>query len=189
MNVHAPLTGWLTDKMVVEAGVPVPQDELIHPRAEPELVFVMGAPLEGPGVTAATAMEAVDKVYGGLEIIDSRYANFRFRLPDVVADNASGAGFTLGGQGISPAGLDLRLTGCVFERNGRLVATAAGAAVLGHPAASVAWLVRALAARGQGLLAGQVVLSGSMTEAVAVTPGDCVTARFDRLGTVELPCT
>ena len=101
MNVHAPLTGWLTDAMVMPAGVPVPQPELIHPRAEPELVFVLGAPLEGPGVTSATAMAAVDMVYGGLEIIDSRYRDFRFTLPDVVADNASSAKFVIGPSGVA----------------------------------------------------------------------------------------
>jgi 2-keto-4-pentenoate hydratase len=82
----------------------------------------------------------------------------------------------------------MRLTGCVYEKNGSLIATASGAAVLGHPAASVAWLVRKLAERGQGLTAGHIVLAGSMTEAVAVEPGDVVTARFDRLGTVEISC-
>jgi 2-oxo-3-hexenedioate decarboxylase len=82
----------------------------------------------------------------------------------------------------------MRLTGCVFEKNGELIATASGAAVLGHPAASVAWLVRKLAERGQGLEAGHIVLSGSMTEAVPVAPGDVITARFDRLGSVEIPC-
>lgn len=189
MNVDEPLYGWLTDDMCIDTGEALVCDRFIQPRCEPEIAFLLGRDLEGSGVSAAAVIAATDLVFPAIDVLDSRFAGYSFRLPDVVADNSSGAGFTLGGQGISPTGLDLRLTGCVFERNGRLVATAAGAAVLGHPAASVAWLVRALAARGQGLLAGQVVLSGSMTEAVAVTPGDCVTARFDRLGTVELPCT
>jgi 2-keto-4-pentenoate hydratase len=76
----------------------------------------------------------------------------------------------------------------VLEKNGELVATAAGAAVMGHPAAAVAWLVRALARRGQGLRAGHVVMAGGMTEAIAVAPGDTVVARFDRLGSVEIAC-
>jgi 2-keto-4-pentenoate hydratase len=93
-----------------------------------------------------------------------------------------------GGQGTDPRGIDLRLVGCTFEKNGVLLGTAAGAAVLGHPAASVAWMVRRMAARGQGLRAGQIVMAGALTEAVAVAPGDTVVARFDRLGTVELAC-
>ena len=112
----------------------------------------------------------------------------KFSYPDVIADNCSCAGFILGGQGIDPRGIDLRLVGCTLEHNGQLVATAAGAAVMGHPAAAVAWLVRKLAQRGRGLKAGQVVMCGALTEAVAVQPGDTVVARFDRLGTVEVAC-
>src|SRR5216684_5215653 len=87
MNIASPLTAWLTDAMVLPAGDPVPQDRLIHPRAEPEIVFVMRDRLTGPGVTAATALAAVAAVCAGIEIIDSRYRDFTFTLPDVVADN------------------------------------------------------------------------------------------------------
>ena len=127
-------------------------------------------------------------VYPAIDVLDSRFAGYSFTLPDVVADNASAAGFLLGGQANEPVGLDLRLTGLVLEKNGELVATAAGGAVLGHPAAAVAWLVRALARRGRGLAAGQVVIAGALTEAVPVAPGDTIVAHFDRLGTVELAC-
>ena len=89
MGIATPLTAWLTDAMVLPAGAAVPRDQLIHPRAEPEIVFVMRDRLAGPGVTAATALAAVGSVHGGVEIIDSRYRDFRFTLPDVVADNAS----------------------------------------------------------------------------------------------------
>ena len=186
MNVHAPLTGWLTDKMVVEAGVPVPQDELIHPRAEPELVFVMGAPLEGPGVTAATAMEAVDKVYGGLEIIDSRYANFRFRLPDVVADNASSAKFYIGPIGLPPEQVDLSLEAVLVEVDGEIVDSATGAAVQGHPAEALALAANDLAKRGLRIEAGWIVLTGGMTDAVFTPPGSTVAAHFTNLGSVVI---
>lgn len=186
MNVHAPLTGWLTDKMVVEAGVPVPQDELIHPRAEPELVFVMGAALEGPGVTAATAMEAVDKVYGGLEIIDSRYANFRFRLPDVVADNASSAKFYVGPIGLPPEQVDLSLEAVLVEVDGEIVDSATGAAVQGHPAEALALAANDLAKRGLRIEAGWIVLTGGMTDAVFTPPGSTVAAHFTNLGSVVI---
>ena len=123
-----------------------------------------------------------------LEILDSRYPDYKFTLPDVVADNTSAGRFVLGATLTSPAGLDLRLVGCVFERNGTLAGTAAGAASLGHPAAAVAALVRELARRGEGLSEGDVVMSGRLTEAVPLAAGDVVVAHFDRLGSVELAC-
>ena len=184
MNVHAPLTGWLTDAMVLPAGVPVPQDELIHPRAEPELVFVLGAPLEGPGVTAATAMAAVDMVFGGLEIIDSRYRDFRFTLPDVVADNASSAKFVLGPVGRRPEDLDLALEACLVEVDGAIVDSATGAAVQGHPAEALALAANDLAQRGLRLEAGWIVLTGGMTDAVFAPPGSTIAAHFTHLGSV-----
>lgn len=188
MNVDEPLYGWLSDDMAIDTGEQLVCDRFIQPRCEPEIAFLLGGDLAGPDVTAAHVIAATDLVFPAVDVLDSRFAGYSFTLPDVVADNSSCAGYVLGGQGIDPAGFDLRLTGCVFEKNGELIATAAGAAVLGHPAASVAWLVRKLASRDQGLEAGQVVLSGSMTEAIAVEPGDVITARLDRLGTVEIPC-
>jgi 2-oxo-3-hexenedioate decarboxylase len=184
MNVHAPLTGWLTDAMVLPAGVPVPQGELIHPRAEPEIVFVMGAPLEGPGVTAASALAAVDSVYAGLEIIDSRYRNFRFTLPDVVADNASSARFVIGPIGRRAEDLDLALEACLLEVDGVVVDSATGAAVQGHPAEALALAANDLAARGLRIEEGWIVLTGGMTDAVFTNPGSSVAAHFTNLGSV-----
>ncbi len=184
MNVHAPLTGWLTDAMVLPAGVPVPQGELIHPRAEPEIVFVMGAPLEGPGVTAATAMSAVESVYAGVEIIDSRYRDFRFTLADVVADNASSARFTVGSVGRRPMDLDLAMEACLLEVDGVVVDSATGAAVQGHPAEALALAANDLARRGLRIEAGWLVLTGGMTDAVFTLPGSSVTAHFTNLGSV-----
>jgi 2-keto-4-pentenoate hydratase len=188
MNVDDPLYGWLTGDMALDVGQVLRCENYIQPRCEPEVAFLLRTDLAGAHVTATQVLAATEAVFPAIDVLDSRYAGYAFTLPDVVADNASAAGFVLGGQATDPTGIDLRLTGVVLEKNGELVATAAGAAVLGHPAASVAWLVRALAARGRGLEAGQVVLSGALTEAVAVAPGDVVVARFDRLGTLELAC-
>jgi 2-keto-4-pentenoate hydratase len=188
MKVAEPLYGWLTGDMAVDVGQPLRCERFIQPRCEPEIAFVLREDLAGPHVTASGVLAATAAVYPAIDVLDSRFAGYSFTLPDVIADNASGAGFVLGGQGTDPAGIDLRLTGVVLEKNGELVATAAGAAVLGHPAASVAWLVRALALRGRGLLAGQVVLSGALTEAVPVAAGDVIVARIDRLGTIEIAC-
>jgi 2-keto-4-pentenoate hydratase len=188
MKVDEPLYGWLTGDMAIDVGQPLRCSRFIQPRCEPEIAFLLGADLFGQHVTASQVLAATAAVYPAIDVLDSRFAGYTFTHPDVIADNASGAGFVIGGQATDPAGLDLRLTGVVLEKNGELVATAAGAAVLGHPAASVAWLVRALATRGRGLLAGQVVLSGALTEAVPVSPGDVIVARFDRLGTIEVAC-
>jgi 2-oxo-3-hexenedioate decarboxylase len=186
MGVEEPLYGELTDAMLLDVGQPLETAGLIQPRVEPEIAFLLGADLAGGRVGAAQVLAATAAVAPAVDVLDSRYAGYSFTLPDVVADNASAAHLALGGVRRSPDGIDLRLVGCVLERNGRLVSTAAGAAALGHPAAAVAWLVRALAGRGRGLRTGDVVLSGGLTEAVAVAPGDVVVARLGRLGTVEL---
>jgi 2-oxo-3-hexenedioate decarboxylase len=188
MKVDEPLYGWLTADMALDVGEPLRSGRYIQPRCEPEIAFVLGRDLAGPATTAAQVLTATEAVFPAIDVLDSRFAGYAFTLSDVIADNASAVGYVLGGQANDPAGIDLRLTGMVLEKNGALVATAAGAAVLGHPAAAVAWLVRALAARGRGLSAGQVVLSGALTEAVAVAPGDTVVAHFDQLGTVEIGC-
>ena len=188
MKVDQPLFGWLTDDMQIDVGQSVECARFIQPRCEPEIAFLLNRDLEGSNVTAAHVLAATEAVFGAIDVLDSRFTGYAFTFNDVVADNASSAAFTLGGTPIDPKGIDLRLTGCVFEKNGELIATAAGAAVLGHPAASVAWLVRELARRGRGLSKGQVVMAGALTEAIPVAPGDTVVARFDRLGTVELAC-
>jgi 2-oxo-3-hexenedioate decarboxylase len=188
MNVAAPLTAWLTDSMTLPAGSAFPRERLIHPRVEPEIVFVMGRRLSGPGVTAASALAAVDQVYGGLEVIDSRYRDFRFGLPDVVADNASSAYYMTGPVGVSPAGLNLRLEACVLEVDGETVHTATGAAVQGHPAEALALAANSLAARGHAIEAGWIVLTGGMTDAVSARLGATINAHFTHLESLTLSC-
>lgn len=188
MNVSEPLYGWLTDDMRIEPGEALVVEHFIQPRVEAEIAFLIGDDLEGADVGAADVLAATAAVMPAIDVLDSRYAGYSFTLPDVVADNSSSAGFITGSQLVDPTGIDLRLLGVVLELNGQVVATAAGAAVLGHPASSVAWLVRALARRGEGLAAGMTVLSGACTAAFPVSPGDTVVARIDRLGTVEVPC-
>lgn len=188
MNVSEPLYGILTSDMQLDMGQTLVCDDYIQPRCEPEIAFLFRTDLAGAHITAAHVLAATEYLFPAVDILDSRFAGYKFTGPDVIADNSSCAGFVLGGRPTRPDGLDLRTLGCVFERNGQLVATATGAAVLGHPASSVAWMVRRMALRGQGLLAGQVVMAGALTEAVAVSPGDSIVARFDHLGTVEVPC-
>jgi 2-oxo-3-hexenedioate decarboxylase len=186
MGIDAPLTGWLTDAMTLPAGAPAPLGELIHPRVEPEIVFVLGEDLAGPGVTAARAMQSVAAVYGGFEIIDSRYRDFRFALPDVVADNASAARWGSGSVALRPSDLDLSLEACLVEVDGEIVDTATAAAVQGHPAEALALAANSLAVRGHHLKAGWIVLTGGITDAVFLHPGTTVSVHFSHLGTVTV---
>jgi 2-oxo-3-hexenedioate decarboxylase len=188
VGIDTPVYGFLAAAHQHPTGRPLDVSALIQPRGEPEIVFVLGRDLAGPRVTAADVLAATAGVAVGIEVLDSRYRDYRFTIGDVVADNTSAGRFVVGAA-VPPAGIDLRLVGVVFERNGETVATAAGAAVLGHPAAAVAWLVRALAADGSGLRAGEIVLSGGLTAAVPIGPGDVLGATVDRLGTLELTIT
>jgi 2-oxo-3-hexenedioate decarboxylase len=186
MNVDQPLYGWLTSDMALSPFAPIDLTRFIHPRVEPEIAFLIDRPIAAPA-TAATVLAATSHVCAAIEVIDSRYDAFAFRHPDVVADNASSAGFLLGPVVRTPAQAgDLRLLGVVLRAGGAVVATAAGAAVLGHPAESVAWLINELAARGRSLPAGSIVLSGALTDAVPIGPGGTVVAEFDGLGSVEV---
>jgi 2-oxo-3-hexenedioate decarboxylase len=186
MGVDQPVFGWLTDDMQLPAEAPVRLDEVIHPRVEPEIVFVLGDDLVGPRITAHDVLDATAFVCAGLEIIDSRYESFRFTLPDVVADNTSAAKLTLGIERHSVDRLDLGLVGVLLEVGPELVETAAGAACLGHPATAVAALANWLADRGRSLEAGWFVLSGGLTAAVALTETRPVCATFGHLGTVSV---
>jgi 2-oxo-3-hexenedioate decarboxylase len=187
VGIHEPVRGYLASANALDLGEPLVTGELIQPRAEPEIVFFLGRDLAGPAVTASDVLAATAGVATGIEILDSRFLDYRFTMPDVIADNTSAGRFVIGAP-VPPGGIDLRLAGVVFEHNGEVAATAAGAAALGHPAAAVAWLVRSLAAEGTGLQAGQIVLSGGLTAAVPLRPGDVVVASIDRLGVVELAC-
>jgi 2-oxo-3-hexenedioate decarboxylase len=187
VGLGEPVRGFLATANALDVGAPLRTGELIQPRAEPEIVFLMGRDLSGPAVTAADVLAATAGVATGIEVLDSRFVDYRFTMPDVIADNTSAGRYVVGAP-VSPDGIDLRLVGVVLEHNGEVIATAAGAASLGHPAAAVAWLARSLAAAGERLRAGQIVLSGGLTAAVPLRPGDVVVATIDRLGAVELAC-
>lgn len=186
MGIAEPIYGWLTDRMLVNSGSALSLKECIHPRVEPEIVFVIGAPLAGPGVGIQDALQAIAHVCCGLEVIDSRYVDFRFKLADVIADNTSASRFTISGRSVPVTDLDLALTGCLLEESGKLVDSAAGAAILGHPAAAVADLANFLGARGRRLEPGWLVLSGGLTAARALRPHVEISAVFSRLGRVSL---
>src|SRR5262249_10940044 len=153
-GVREAILGYLLDVYLLREPAAVRTAELIHPRLEPELAFLMGERVQGPGVTTPQVLAATRAVVPAIEVIDSRYRDFKFRLADVVADNCSASRVVLGNAEVSPAGIDLRLQGMVLEKNGALVDTGSGAAVLGHPASAVAWLANKLAEVGDCLEAG-----------------------------------
>lgn len=188
MKVSEPLYGWMVRGTEIMRGEPLETGQLIQPRVEPEIAFVTDVELAGPGVTAAGVLAATRAVMPAIDVLDSRYAGYSFTLPDVIADNSSAGRFIVGDP-VSPAGIDLRTVGCVFSKNGEAIATAAGAAILGHPAEAVAWFVRKLAERRRVLPAGTVVLAGALTAAFAAKPDDTFTVEIDRLGTLDLKVT
>ena len=185
MGVSEPVYGWVLASTVVTDGT-VSMSELIHPRGEPEIVFVMAEDLAGPGVTAGDVLDATERIVGGIEVIDSRYRAFSFTLPDVIADNTSAARVAGGAEGIRPGEADLSTLGCVFEVDGEITGTATGAALLGDPAGCVAMLANHLAGRGRKLEAGWLLMAGAPTDAQPLVAGTTATARYSHLGTVTL---
>ena len=186
MGVSTPVFGFMADYYAVPDGGECRMSELIHPKVEPEIAFVTKAELRGPGCHIGSVLAATDFVMPGIEVIDSRYRDFKFDLKSVVADNTSAVRFVVGGQPMAVTGVDLRTVGIVLEKNGLPVAFGAGAAVLGHPAAAIAMLVNHLGARGQCIPAGSLILSGGITEAVSVQAGDNVTLRIQGMGSTSL---
>ncbi len=186
LGVDEPDYGHILNGMVVLEGEKILAKDLIQPRVEGELAFVLKEDLKGPGITLTDVIRSSEGVIPSLEIIDSRIADWKIKLPDTVADNASSARIVLGGTVTPVFSLDLRTVGMVLEKNGEVVATAAGAAVLGNPAQAVAWLANKLAVYGIALRKGEVILSGSLTAAVPVNAGDFIRADFGLLGDVKI---
>ena len=186
LGVDEPDFGVLTDAMLVEDGDLIALSRLVQPRVEAELAFVMARDLAGPGISAAVALDAIAGVLPAVEVVDSRVADWKIKLVDTVADNASSGLFVIGGRMRPVADLDLRLLGVVVSRNGELLDTGAGAAILGNPARCVAWLANTLGSLGAGLKAGDIVLPGAVHKMVSVEPGDVFRAEYAHLGAVTV---
>ena len=186
LGVDEPDFGVLTDEMMVEDGDLIDLRRLNQPRVEAELAFVMERDLAGPGVTTGVALRAIAGALPAVEIVDSRVADWKIKLVDTVADNASSGLLVVGGRMRPVAELDLRLLGVAVSRRGELIDTGAGAAALGNPARCVAWLANKLGAFGAGLKAVDIVLPGAVHKMVAVAPGDVFRADFAHLGAVTV---
>lgn len=183
LNVHQPDFGFLTDKMVYGTGAEVPAtSEMIAPKAEGEIAFILKDDLTGPGVTNADVIAATDFVMPCFEIVDSRIKDWKIKIQDTVADNASCGVIVLGDGARRPHELDLSTCGIVVSLNGEIISTGAGAAALGSPVNCVTWLANTLGAFGIGLKAGELILSGSLVPLQAVQPGDSMHMEIGGLG-------
>lgn len=174
LGVHQPDFGFLLDTMQVPDGaaVSLSRHRLIQPRAEGEIAFVLNRDLRGPGITAAQVLAATDYVTPCFEIVDSRIRDWRIRIQDTVADNASCGVFVLGQARVKPAALDLAAVKMEIRKNGAPAASGAGAAVQGHPATAVAWLANTLGRYDIPFRAGEIILSGSLAPLLPAVAGD-----------------
>jgi len=187
LRVHQPDFGFLTDAMMFDSGAEIAIDALlIQPRAEGEIAFVLARDIRGPGVTEADVLDATRWVQPCFEIVDSRIHDWRIRIQDTIADNASSGVFVLGREQVDPRAVDL--VGCriAIEKNGAPLSQGVGAAALGSPLASVAWLANTLSRFSISLRAGEVILSGSLVPLEPVRAGDRMSLSLEGVGTASV---
>lgn len=182
MGISDMIWGRLTSGMIVEEGGPMDFSRFVHPRVEPEIAFLLKRPLFGL-VTPLQAMDAVEAIAPALEIIDSRYDNFKFSLADVVADNASSSGFVTGNW-MKPD-FDFSNLGLVLNFDGKPVQIGSTAAIMGHPVRSLVAAARFAAQAGEPLQAGWIVMAGGATAAEALSPNQHVEMEMEKLGRVS----
>ena len=192
LKIDTPDSGVLLDDMVFETGATVPPGRFIQPRIEAEIAFLMAAPLAGAECTREEVIAATAHVAPALEILDTRIlrtdpATGQARIvTDTISDNAANAGLVLGAERHPITAQDLRWTGAIVSRNGTVEETGLGAGVLNDPVTSVLWLARRLAAYGQTIAAGDIVLSGSFTRPIEAPPGSRIEADFGPFGSVRI---
>lgn len=186
LKVGQPDFGFLTDKMVFSQGEDVViSDQLIQPKAEGEIAFILKSDLLGPGITAADVLAATDFVMPAIEVVDSRIKDWKIKIQDTVADNASCGVFILGDTAVDPRKIDLATCGMVVEKNGAIISTGAGAAALNSPVNCVAWLANTLGNYGIALKAGEVIMSGSLVPLEPVEAGDSMVVSIGGMGSVS----
>ncbi|GAB3623765.1 fumarylacetoacetate hydrolase family protein [Mariniluteicoccus endophyticus] len=186
LSVDQPDFGFVTESMTARDNHRFAAGEFISPKVEPELGLVLAKDLRGPGVTLEQAIDAVASVHAAIEIIDSRVADWNIRLVDTIADNASCGAIAYASEAMDVEVSATDKVECSLKINGEVVANGTGADVMGHPAEPLAWLANVLGEQGVTLKAGEVVLTGSFTGAVAVEPGTSATADFGDLGSITI---
>ena len=186
LGVDQPDFGTLFDALLYRDGGVVAAATLIQPKAEAEIAFRLKHDLRGPGVTAGDVLVATDRVFACFEIVDSRIRDWKIRIQDTVADNASCGVFVLNEHGVDPREVDLLACPMSMEKNGVVVATGTGAATMGSPLEAVAWLANALGRLDVTLRAGEIVLSGALGAMVPVAAGDRLHASIAGIGTCSV---
>jgi 2-oxopent-4-enoate/cis-2-oxohex-4-enoate hydratase len=186
LGVHQPDFGQLLDSMVHGSSQSIATETLIQPKAEGEIAFVLKRDLIGPGLSNADVLAATERVMACFEIVDSRIRDWKIRIHDTVADNASCGLLVLGDSLVSPQRVDFSLCGMVLEHNGEVAATGAGAAALGSPINAVAWLANTLGRFGLPLKAGEVILSGALAQMIPVKAGDNLRVSIAGIGTCSV---
>jgi 2-oxopent-4-enoate/cis-2-oxohex-4-enoate hydratase len=191
LGVFQPDFGFLTDRMEYPDGAAISfqQAGLIQPRAEGEIAFVLKADLVGPGITKDDVLAATDYVLPCFEIVDSRISDWRIRIEDTVADNASCGVYVLGEQRVHPKALDLAAVKLEMTRNGEPCGSGLGSAVQGHPATAVAWLANTLGRFGIPFRKGELILSGSLAPLVPARIGDRFEMSIDGIGKASVSFT
>ena len=182
LGVYQPDFGQLLDGMIYNDGDVIPMSTLIQPKAEGEIAFILKHDLLGPGISAADVLRATEGVMACFEIVDSRIRDWKIKIQDTVADNASCGAFVLGGCMVDARSLDLRTCGMVLEKNGEVAVTGAGAATLASPINAMVWLANTLGRLGMPLKAGEVILSGALGAMVPVQPGDNLRVSIGGIG-------
>ena len=186
LGVFRPDFGYMLNGMIHNEGQAISMDTLIQPKAEGEIAFILKRDLMGPGVTNAEVLAATECVMPCFEIVDSRIRDWKIKIGDTVADNASCGVFVLGDQAVDPRKIDLSLCGMVLERNGEIIATGSGAAALGSPVNAVAWLANTMGALGIPLKAGEVILSGALAAMFPARAGDNFRVSIGGLGSCSV---
>lgn len=186
LGVDEPDYGHLLDSMVIENGQTISMQQVLQPKVEAEIAFILKKELRGPNVTSLDVLQATEYIVPALEIVDSRIKDWKIKLQDTIADNASSGLYVLGGKPTRIDEVDLEQIGMVLTKNGDLVNTGVGAAALGNPANCVAWLANKLSEFDITLDAGEVILSGALSAAVDAVEGDVFTARFAHIGQVSV---
>jgi 2-oxopent-4-enoate/cis-2-oxohex-4-enoate hydratase len=187
LGVHQPDFGYLTDAMVFDGQMPI-SELMIQPKAEGEIAFRLSKDLRGPGVTPEDVLAATAEVHPCFEVVDSRIADWDIKIMDTVADNASSGAFVIG-PGTPPDGIDFAALHMRVTKNGASLSEGLGSAALGSPLNCVAWLANTLGGFGVPLLAGEIILSGSLVPLEPVTAGDVMRADVGGLGSVEVQFT
>lgn len=188
MGVEEAIYGYLHEDMLAYEWEPIDRSTLIHPKIEPEIAFFIDEDIQGENITEADILKATKYVAPALEVIDSRYKDFKFTLVDVVADNCSSVKFVVGSKLAIADATDLGNIGMTMSKNGTVEQTGSSAAVLGHPLKAMVWAANLLGSRGKGFKKGDIVLSGAMSEAITMEAGDTIVAEFDQLGSVTVSC-